>query len=251
MGMPADAEKFIHEMRLSGFSPSPFEFRSVVQAYGRAEAFGEMTRVLGSMQENGIVVDTVCANIVLSCYGDAGRFSEVVSWIHKMRESDIKFSIRTYNSVLNSCPTLIAITNDVRVLPLSVDTLLRKMEDESGYPDEPLLLRELTKLPLLDAIVEWSDPVVKLDLHGLHVTAAYVILLQWMDVVGSRLAAGMDVPLEFSIICGLGKHSRMRGESPVKKLVSVMMFQLKSPLKIDRKNIGKFVAKGKDRKSVV
>ncbi|KAK8934272.1 Pentatricopeptide repeat-containing protein [Platanthera zijinensis] len=245
MGMPADAEKFLHEMRLSGFTPSPFEFRLLFQAYGRSAAFGDMTRVLELMQENGISLDTICANIVLSCYGDAGKFSEMVSWIHKMRESDIEFSIRTYNSVLNSSPTLITLTNDVRFLPLSIDALLRKMEDESGYLDEPLLLGELTKLPLLDAIVEWSDSEVKLDLHGLHVTTAYVILLQWMEVVGSRLARGMKAPLEFSIICGSGKHSRMRGESPVKKLVSVMMFQLKSPLKIDRKNIGKFVAKGK------
>ncbi|KAK8947923.1 Pentatricopeptide repeat-containing protein [Platanthera guangdongensis] len=245
MGMPADAEKFLHEMRLSGFTPSPFEFRLLFEAYGRSAEFGDMIRVLELMQENGISLDTICANIVLSCYGDAGEFSEMVSWIHKMRESDIEFSIRTHNSFLNSSPTLITLTNDVRFLPLSIDALVRQMEDESGYLDEPLLLGELTKLPLLDAIVEWSDSEVKLDLQGLHVTTACVILLQWMEAMGSRLARGMKEPLEFSIICGSGKHSRMRGEFPVKKLISVMMFQLKSPLKIDRKNIGKFVAKGK------
>ncbi|KAG0491531.1 hypothetical protein HPP92_004929 [Vanilla planifolia] len=36
LGMPADAEELLQEMAFSGFKPSPFEFRWLVQAYGRA-----------------------------------------------------------------------------------------------------------------------------------------------------------------------------------------------------------------------
>ncbi|XP_020582022.1 pentatricopeptide repeat-containing protein At2g17033 [Phalaenopsis equestris] len=245
MEMPEEAEEFLREMGSSGFKPSPFEFRLVFRAYGRAGAFAEMTRVLQSMEENGMALDTLSANTVLSCYGDHGKLSEMVSWIQKIRESGIGFSFRTVNSVLNSCPTIAMLTDDVLSLPLSIDALFRKVEESSPCSNESLLLRELVDFPLLCSLLDWSDSEVKLDLHGLHLVSAYVIILQWMREIRSCLVAGKAVPLEFSIICGSGKHSRSRGESPVKKLVSVMMFQLKSPLKIDRKNVGKFVAKGK------
>lgn len=132
IGMPSDAEELLQEMGLSGFKPSPFEFRLVFQAYGRVGAFGEMTRVLRLMHENGLPIDTVCANTILSCYGDHGKFSEMVSWIHKMRESDIGFSKRTFNSVLNSCPTVMMIMKDVCFLPLSIEAFFQ--ESGRGIP---------------------------------------------------------------------------------------------------------------------
>ncbi|KAI0499451.1 hypothetical protein KFK09_020354 [Dendrobium nobile] len=245
MKMPEEAEIFLREMGLAGFKPSPFEFRQVLQAYGRVGAFAEMTRVLESMQENGMALDTLSANTVLSCYGDHGKFSEMVSWIQKMRESGVGFSIRTFNSVLNSCPTIVMITKNVSSLPPSIEALSRKVDESSPCSNESLLFREFVNFPLLSAILDWSDSEVKLDLHGLHLASAYVIILLWMEKIRSCLVAGKIVPLEFSIVCGSGKHSKIIGESPVKKLVSVMMFQLKSPLKIDRNNAGKFVAKGK------
>ncbi|KAL4289260.1 hypothetical protein AHAS_Ahas19G0368400 [Arachis hypogaea] len=42
-----------------------------------------------------------------------------------------------------------------------------------------------------------------------------------------------------------GKHSNVRGESPVKVLVKKMMVNMGSPLRIDRKNNGCLVAKGR------
>lgn len=245
MEMPEEAEEFLREMGFSGFKPSPFEFRLVFQAYGRVGAFAEMNRVLESMQEDGMALDTLSANTVLSCYGDHGKFSEMASWIQKMRESGIGLSIRTFNSVLNSCPTIVMITKNVCFLPLSIEALFRKVDGSSLCLNESLLFRELVNFPLLSTMLDWSASEVKLDLHGLHLVSAYVIILQWMEELRSCFVAGKVLPLEFSIVCGSGKHSKMRGDSPVKKLVSVMMFQLNSPLKIDRNNVGKFVAKGK------
>lgn len=119
------------------------------------------------------------------------------------------------------------------------------MEEESHCPDELFLLKELAKWPQLETMVEWLDSDVKLNLHDLHLTTAYLVILLWVEEVRSRLVSWKNVPMEFSIICGSGKHSKIRGESPIKKLVSVMMIKLKSPLKIDRKNVGRFIAKGK------
>ncbi|PKA66355.1 Pentatricopeptide repeat-containing protein [Apostasia shenzhenica] len=245
MGMATDAEELLREMAIAGFRPSAFEFRSVAQAYGRSGAFADMTRVFESMQEAGIVLDTVSANIALSCYGDHFKFSVMVSFLRKMRESGIIFSLRTFNSVLNSCPSVVTITKDLRSLPLSMAALLRKVEEASLCLDEALLIREVTDSSLMGDMLQWSDSEGKLDLHGFHLASAYVMILMWIEVVRDRLSEDGIIPLEISIICGSGKNSRMKGDSPLKKLVSEMMFQLYSPMKMDRKNVGKFVAKGK------
>nr|UPT49296.1 pentatricopeptide repeat protein AaPPR158 [Agave angustifolia]UPT49750.1 pentatricopeptide repeat protein AaPPR1352 [Agave angustifolia] len=242
MGMPVDAEKMLDEMGHSGFKPSGFEYRMVIQGYGRLGLFDEMTRVLGRMEDAGLGVDTVCANVVLSCYGDHGRIPEMVTCIRKMRALGNGCSVRTFNSVWNSCPSVVSITKDLGTVALSVDDLLEKLNN-----DEALLVQELVSSSVLFENLNWSDSEGELDLHGFHLASAYVILLQWMEVLRSRFLVEEEVvvPLEISVVCGSGKHSIVRGESPVKKLVSVLMFRLKSPMKIDRKNAGKFVAKGK------
>ncbi|XP_020276341.1 pentatricopeptide repeat-containing protein At2g17033 [Asparagus officinalis] len=242
VGMVEDAEKVLDEMGHLGFKPSGFEYRVVIQGYGRLGSFKEMRRVIGRMENAEIGIDTVCANLVLSCYGDYGNLAEMVTWIRNMRLLGISYSVRTCNSVLNSCPSVVSMVKDLENLPLSMDDLLEMLNDE-----EALLVKEMAGTSVLLEKLTWSDSEGKLDLHGFHLASAYIILLQWMEEFRRRLRVKEEVPipLEISVVCGLGKHSIMRGESPVKKLVSKLMSRLKSPMKIDRKNVGRFVAKGK------
>lgn len=244
MRLPVDAEEKLREMTFLGFRPSPFEFRLVMQSYGKLGSFSQMSRILGIMEDNGLAVDTVCTNVVLSCYGDHGELAKMVSWIRKMKKLGIGFSVRTFNVVLNSCPTIISMVQDVKHIPLSIAALVKKVED-SPSPDEALLVRELVGSSLLVDILEWSPDEGKLDLHGFHVASAYVILLQWMEELRIRFSMDEVVPLEILVVCGSGKHSDKIGESPVKMLVSEMMFQLNSSMRIDRKNAGRFVARGR------
>ncbi|XXG59905.1 hypothetical protein AAC387_Pa04g1909 [Persea americana] len=243
MDLPHDAEGMLEEMRIAGFRPSPFEFRLVLLGYGRSGLFSKMTKVLQHMEDAGCALDTVCANTVLSCYGDHGRLSEMISWIRKMRELDIEFSVRTYNSVLNSCPTITSMLQAPKRLPLSIEGLVNKLSPSSL--DEVSLIQELVSSKVLCGILEWSSSEGKLDLHGMHLGSAYLILLQWLDEMRARFLAGTVLPLEISVVCGLGKNRSTRGESPIKGMVSEMMFQMNSPLKIDRRNVGRFVARGK------
>ncbi|XP_072979793.1 pentatricopeptide repeat-containing protein At2g17033 isoform X1 [Typha angustifolia] len=240
MGSAAEAEEKLKEMFFSGFKPSPFEFRLVAQSYGQLGFFSEMERVIGLMEEDGLSVDTVCANIVLSCYGDNGELSKMLAWLRKMRELGIGFSLRTFNTVLNSCPTIVGSLQDVGSLPLSVEDLVTKVEK-----DEALVLQELLHSSLLAETLEWSSSEGKLDLHGFHAASALVILLQWMDELRLRFRAGDVVPMEISVVCGLGKHSSKRGESPVKMLALEIFFRMKSPMRLDRKNGGRFIGRGK------
>ncbi|XP_020092848.1 uncharacterized protein LOC109713258, partial [Ananas comosus] len=246
LDMPEEAEANLQEMALLGLKPSAFEFRLIAQSYGKPGSFSEMKRVIGLMEDAGFSVDTVCANVVLSCYGDRGELPEMVEWLKWMRELGIDFSVRTFNTVLNSCSVIVGMVRDLDTLPLSIEQLLDKLESESASVVEAALIRKLIDSALLVEMLEWSPAEGKLDLHGFHATSAFVIMLQFVDELRSRLSAeNAVVPAEISVVCGSGKHSDVRGRSPVKMVVSEMLFRTNSVMRLDRKNSGRFVGRGK------
>nr|DAD38443.1 TPA_asm: hypothetical protein HUJ06_009084 [Nelumbo nucifera] len=131
----------------------------------------------------------------------------MASWLQKMKDSNISFSIRTYNS---SCPTITSLLKDLKSVPLSMEDLKGRLQK-----DETLSVEQ-------------------------------VIGYSWVQVLRSRFRAGSWVtPTKFRVICGSEKHSSVKGESPGKALVKQMMVQMRSPMKIDPTNVGCFVGKGK------
>ncbi|KAK4477251.1 hypothetical protein RD792_016465 [Penstemon davidsonii] len=241
MGLPEKAEELIDEMREMGLKPSAFEFKSLVYGYGQMGFLQDMKRSVERMEKEGFELDTVCCNMVLSSFEAGTEISDMLLWLKKMNISGIPFSIRTYNSVLNSCPTIILLIKDLKDLPLSIDELLANLNTE-----EADVVQELLKSTVLDEAMEWNSSELKLDLHGMHLGTAYVILLQWFDELKLRFVdENRATPAEIVVVCGSGKHSSTRGESPVKDLGKQVMIRMKCPLKIDRKNIGCFTSKGK------
>ncbi|KAL2537812.1 Pentatricopeptide repeat-containing protein [Forsythia ovata] len=241
IGLPNEAENSIEEMRNVGLKPSLFEIRSLIYGYGRLGSFEDMKRSIIQMENEGFELDTVCCNMVVSSFGAHNKLSDMVSWLKKVRNSGISLSIRTYNSVLNSCPEITSMVQDLKNLPLSINELVDNLNK-----DEADLVMELVKSSVLDQAMEWKSSELKLDLHGMHLSSAYLILLQWFGEMQLRFIAGNQVaPAEILVVCGSGKHSAVRGESPVKGLAKQMMQQLKCPMRIDRKNVGCLIAKGK------
>ncbi|KAK3000873.1 hypothetical protein RJ639_021103 [Escallonia herrerae] len=240
--LPQEAEKMMEEMKGGlGVKPSAFEFRSLVYAYGRLGLFADMRRSIMLMEVGGFELDTVCSNMVLSSLGVHNELLEMASWLGRMKDLGVPFSIRTYNSVLNSCSTIMSVVQDPRSLPLSIEELMEILDT-----DEALVVQKLIGSSVLIEVMEWKTSEMKLDLHGMHLGSAYLIVLQWFDELRSRfLARDEVVPAEIRVVCGAGKHSIVRGDSPVKGLVKEMMVRMKSPMRIDRKNIGCFIAKGR------
>ncbi|XP_073026059.1 pentatricopeptide repeat-containing protein At2g17033-like [Primulina eburnea] len=241
IGFPDRAENLIQEMKEMGLKPSGFELRSLVYGYGQMGCVEDMKRCVVQMENDGFNVDTVCCNMMLSSFGAQNNLSDMLSWLKKMRSSGIVSSIRTYNSALNSCPNIIFLLRDLKNVPLSIKELVDNLNK-----DEADLILELVKSSVLDQAMEWSSSELKLDLHGMHLSAAYLILLHWFDELKLRFDGGnFGTPSEISVVCGSGKHSSTKGEPPVKGLVKEMMIRMKCPLRIDRKNTGCFIAKGK------
>lgn len=241
--LPREAENMMEEMKGIGisFKPSVFELRSIVYAYGRLGLFEDMKRSVHQMESEGFRTDTVCLNMVLSSLGAHGELLEMVSWLQRIKDPSVPFSVRTYNTVLNSCPTIMLMLQDPKSIPLSMKELLEGLSD-----NESMLVQELIESSVLVEAMERTSSELKLDLHGMHPSSAYLIILQWFDELRTRFLVGEeDIPAEITVICGSGKHSTVRGESPVKHLVKEIMVRTESPMRIDRKNVGCFVAKGK------
>lgn len=85
---------------------------------------------------------------------------------------------------------------------MSTTQLIKKLKFGSPWPAEAELVHELLTSSVLDKVMEWSETEVKLNLHGFSTTAAYVLMLQWVDAIKGRA-----MPLEVSVVCGIGKHS--------------------------------------------
>ncbi|KAL6963661.1 hypothetical protein U1Q18_034668 [Sarracenia purpurea var. burkii] len=241
MDLPREAENLMEEMKNVELKPSAFEFRSVIYAYGRLGLFSEMRRCLAEMEIQGFRLDTICSNMILSSFGAHCELSEMILWLRKISDSGIAFSIRTYNSVLNSCPTITTMLHDLKSVPISIPELIKDLPQNEG-----LLVQELIGSSVLDKAIQWNSQEGKLDLHGMHLGSAYLIMLQWTEELRSRFRDGNHViPAEITVVCGSGKHSAVRGESPVKVLVKQMVVRMKCPMRIDRCNVGCFVAKGR------
>ncbi|KAK2458960.1 Pentatricopeptide repeat (PPR) superfamily protein [Trifolium repens] len=249
MDKPREPENLIQDFKVGGgdkiqIQPSGFEFKSILYGYGRLGLFHDLLRVVDQMEKNGFVIDTVCYNMVLSSFGIHGEYVEMVSWLTRMRNSGVPFSIRTYNSVSNSCPTVMRKVVELNDLALSIEELLNAGL-EGG---EAMVVKELLSCSaIFDEVMVWDSKEVKLDLHGFHLGSAYLVMLLWLEEMHKRLlnASNYEIPAEITVVCGVGKHSNVRGESPVKALVKEMMMKMKGPLRIDRKNNGCFIAKGK------
>ncbi|XP_078439249.1 pentatricopeptide repeat-containing protein At2g17033-like [Wolffia australiana] len=65
LGSPAEAQQVLTQME----SPSPFHHRLVLQCYGEMGMTSAMEAMIGSGK---VPLDTVCCNVVLSCYGRTG-----------------------------------------------------------------------------------------------------------------------------------------------------------------------------------
>ncbi|XP_055808288.1 pentatricopeptide repeat-containing protein At2g17033 [Solanum dulcamara] len=241
IGLPRQAEELMEEMKELGLKLSKFEFRALVYSYGKSGYLRDMKRIVVEMESMGLQLDTVSSNMVLNSFGSHNELSEVVSSLQKIEASGVPFSIRTYNSVLNSCPTISLLLQDPKSVPVSLEELMGNLDE-----NEAVLVKILVGSSVLVERMQWKPSELKLDLHGMHLTSAYVIILQWFHQLQCKfLAENRVLPCEIIVVCGAGKHSVVRGDSPVKRLIKEILLRIGCPLRVDRKNIGCFISKGK------
>ncbi|KAG8076556.1 hypothetical protein GUJ93_ZPchr0006g46157 [Zizania palustris] len=202
-----------------------------------------MNRVIASMSDAGICLGTGTENIVLSCYSSCRDHSRMLTWLKNMRKLRIAPTTKAFNFVLNSCPTVTSMAQELGpLLPLSIPGMVKKLKSASPWPAESELVQELlASSSVIDKAMHWSESEVKLNLHGFSTISAYVLMLQWVDAVKAR----STLPLEVSLVCGIGKHSDVRGEPMARELAQEVLSRMGSPLRLSTRNKGRLVAKTK------
>ncbi|CAD6248322.1 unnamed protein product [Miscanthus lutarioriparius] len=240
LGLPTEAEVTLREMVSLGYQPEAFQFGSVAKCYGKSGSLADMERVIASMADAGIRFGIGAADTVLSCYSSCHDHSKMLTWLKKMRKLRIAPTTKGYNFVLNSCSSLASVVQELGPsLPLSTTGLVKRLKSVSTLAAEVELVQELlASSSVLDKAMEWSETEVKLNLHGFSTVSAYVLILQWVDAVKGR-----TLPLEVSVVCGIGKHSDVRGEPKVRELAQEVLSRMGSPLQLSTRNKGRLVAK--------
>ncbi|KAI7981500.1 Pentatricopeptide repeat-containing protein [Camellia lanceoleosa] len=160
---------------------SVFEFRSVIYAYGKLGLFDDIKRCVVQKEIEGFILHTVCSIMVLSSLGAHGELSEMVLWLQMMKSPGVSFPIRTYNYVLNSCPTIMTMLQELKTVPISIQEPMENLRGNEG-----LLVQELIGSSVLEKAIEWNSLEGKLDLHGMHLRSTYLIMLQWAEKLRLR-----------------------------------------------------------------
>ncbi|KAK7340727.1 hypothetical protein VNO77_21438 [Canavalia gladiata] len=83
-----------------------------------------------------------------------------------------------------------------------------------------------------------------LDLHLMSCGAACAMVHAWLLDMRSTVFKGNDPPQILSILTGWGKHSKVVGNSALKKAVEAILNGMGAPFKIAKCNTGRFISEG-------
>ncbi|CAN1725628.1 Pentatricopeptide repeat-containing protein GUN1, chloroplastic [Linum perenne] len=88
----------------------------------------------------------------------------------------------------------------------------------------------------------WSDSC--LDLHLMSSGAARAMVHTWLLDIRSIVYEGRELPKWLNILTGWGKHSKVVGNSALKRAVEALLTQMGAPFQLEKCNLGRFTSSG-------
>ncbi|CAN0904064.1 Pentatricopeptide repeat-containing protein GUN1, chloroplastic [Linum grandiflorum] len=88
----------------------------------------------------------------------------------------------------------------------------------------------------------WSDSC--LDLHLMSSGAARAMVHTWLLDIRSIVFEGRELPKCLNILTGWGKHSKVVGNSALKRAVEGLLTQMGAPFQLEKCNLGRFTSSG-------
>ncbi|KAM7277173.1 hypothetical protein ACFE04_019039 [Oxalis oulophora] len=88
----------------------------------------------------------------------------------------------------------------------------------------------------------WTDSC--LDLHLMSSGAARAMVHEWLLNIRTVVFEGQELPKLLSILTGWGKHSKVVGDSSLRRAVGTLLAGLGAPFKIAKYNLGRFISPG-------
>ncbi|KAL6225703.1 hypothetical protein ACLB2K_004552 [Fragaria x ananassa] len=88
----------------------------------------------------------------------------------------------------------------------------------------------------------WSNS--RLDLHLMSSGAARAMVHAWLLNIHSIVYQGQQLPNLLSILTGWGKHSKVVGDSALRRAVEALLTSMGAPFRVHECNIGRFISTG-------
>ncbi|PKU68253.1 pentatricopeptide repeat-containing protein At2g31400, chloroplastic [Dendrobium catenatum] len=88
----------------------------------------------------------------------------------------------------------------------------------------------------------WNE--FTLDLHLMSSGAAQAMVHSWLLSMSAIISKGQKLPQVVSILTGWGKHSKVTGASPLRRVIQTLLNSIGAPFHLERFNIGRFVSPG-------
>eukprot|EP00249_Psilotum_nudum_P020484 c27725_g1_i2 orf=572-3229(+) len=210
--------KLFKEMRQLGVKPNVVTFSAILHACSRCASFGEATMLLEELRSFDSRVYGVAHGLLMGSrvqvWGEAKALFDQVS------RMDHSTATAFYNAL--------------------ADVLWHFGQREGAQK----VVIEAKCRHVWDHAWQHSSQQFCLDLHLMSVGAAQAMLHAWLGDIQRIFLDGYELPKLLSILTGWGKHSKVAGESIVKRAVEARLLEIGAPFQVAKYNEGRFVSTG-------
>ncbi|KAJ6686725.1 hypothetical protein OIU79_016477 [Salix purpurea] len=208
----------------------------------------------------------------------------ILGVFHKMHELEIKPNVVTFSAILNACSRCNSfeeasvLLEELRLFDNQVYGVAHGLlmgyrenvwEQAQSLFDEVKLMDSSTASAFYNALTDmlwhfgqkrgaqlvvlegkrrqvwenvWSESCI--DLHLMSSGAARAMLHAWLLDVRSIVFEGHEVPKLLSILTGWGKHSKVVGDSTLRRAIEALLTGMGAPFRLAKCNLGRFISTG-------
>ncbi|KAF9669244.1 hypothetical protein SADUNF_Sadunf14G0087700 [Salix dunnii] len=208
----------------------------------------------------------------------------ILAVFHKMHELEIKPNVVTFSAILNACSRCNSFEDasmlleelrlfDNQVYGVAHGLLMGYRENvwnqAQSLFDEVKLMDSPTVSAFYNALTDmlwnfgqrrgaqlvvlegkrrqvwenvWSESC--LDLHLMSSGAARAMVHAWLLNIRSIVFEGHELPKLLSILTGWGKHSKVVGDSTLRRAIEALLMGMGAPFRLAKCNLGRFISNG-------
>eukprot|EP00850_Spirogloea_muscicola_P022698 SM000307S11695 [mRNA] locus=s307:21016:26353:- [translate_table: standard] len=258
-GRAGEALAVFHQMKTSGTAPDAVTFSALIDANGKRGDMLAAVRMFREMKDAGVKPNVVTFSAILSACSRCGTWEEASSLLEEMRHADWQVYGVAYGLLMGTVswgkansPALEQterLFDSISCLDRSTGTAFYNALTDllwhfgQRYGAGKVLAAAQRRKVYANAT--WSSQQeAGLDLHLLSVGAALAMLHAWLLDLHALTVEGREVPRLLSILTGWGKHSKVLGDSTVKRAVEELLAAAASPFHVAKYNEGRIVSSG-------
>ncbi|KAL9385110.1 hypothetical protein Peur_022120 [Populus x canadensis] len=208
----------------------------------------------------------------------------ILAVFHKMHELEIKPNVVTFSAILNACSRCNSfedasmLLEELRLFDNQVYGVAHGLlmgyrenvwEQAQSLFDEVKLMDSSTASAFYNALTDmlwhfgqkrgaqlvvlegkrrqvwenvWSESC--LDLHLMSSGAARAMVHAWLLNIRSIVFEGHELPKLLSILTGWGKHSKVVGDSTLRRAIEALLMAMGAPFRLAKCNLGRFISTG-------